>query len=232
MDLWNNICYNQFEAGALSASKGSFMKTIIELIDNTKQNNFLDNVYVEGYSHRSRLLFPNKGQVYSSNTFKTGSIVFFYNFGMQVLDGNRYIVSDDNVFMVDGALVKKGVVASKKTIKQGIMREQEWFVVEKTSCEVPEGAVVICKSGTAYKFNDEGDKRFINVESVLFYVDKEGTKVTDDKILLDRITPGLFQKQKNNCGTIGDKTFYTRRTLARLNNKLIVNKSDIYAEKF
>lgn len=212
------------------------MHTIVKLIDNTKQNEFFDNTYVEGYSHRTRLLFPNCGQVISSDIAKTGDIVFFYNYGMKQLDKERYCVPNANVFIVDNMLIKSGLIASIRHFNQGInfkIREQDFFYVEQTNCEIPDRAIVVCKSGTAYRYNDNSEKKyFIYPDNVLFYL-KDEIKTTDDKMFLDKIEPKPFHKDKKLSGKSNNTTMYATNSCGEIiisgQKKIIVNKKDIYA---
>lgn len=205
------------------------MLTAIKLIDNTKTGSLLDDVYVEGYSHISKQLFPNKGIVKYSKDIKSGSEVYFYNYGMHKYK-DMHLINSKNVFMVNNKLVKEGVVVVRQRHKQGMIRTQEWFVVEQANCEVPVGSIVVSVAGTAYKFNqDKKQKSFISRDNILFYLANKGINVTSDKIILDKIPPKPFQKQKALCGTLEGKTHYFYRAEAFLNKQIIVKKEYIYA---
>jgi hypothetical protein len=206
------------------------VKSIITLLDNTKNNNFLDNVYIQGYSESTRLMFPNNGLIKHSNSLKSNDVVFFYNYGMIPLNNNEYSIDDDNIFMVNGELTKNGVICIKKRLQQGVMRVQEWFVVEKSNCEVPVGSIVVCRPGTSYKFNEDSVRKcFLTNTNILFYIDESGIKVTNEKVLLDPVEPKPFEKQLKNCGHINNTIYYFKKNLGRVNNKYIFNKKDCYA---
>lgn len=167
------------------------MHTLINLIDNTITGGILDGVRQRGYT-TSHLLFPNCGEVIKSDLYAKGSKVYFFNYGMIRLD-NCFAIEDKNIFLCDDQLVKKGVIVERSMQTQGddfIVRDQEFFRVVLSNCDVPEGSFIVVKERTACLFN-YGDKKlyYCGEDTVLLNITLSGVVAGPHKALIKKIIP-------------------------------------------
>jgi len=209
------------------------MRTVVKIIDNTTLQDITDYVNQDGYSHLSRQLSPNKGLVISSDVFD--GEVYFNNFGSIRLTEELLLVEDDKIFWNNG-LVIPGVIVKRSKFDQGkdfVYRTQEWFQVIETTCEIPKDAIVIAKPNNAYRFNFNNEQHYVlSPEQILFYV-FNGFNVTSDKIMLDAVQTGHFDKKTSLVGTDNDYKYFAKQCLAKVkiagSEKVIFNKEDVYA---
>lgn len=215
--------------------------TIIRLIDNTKTGDISDNVYVAGYSHLTRQLWPNYGEVIFSTRYKKQDIVYFFNYGMVEVcrDNNLFVIPDQNIFLCNDEIIGNGLVVRKESLTQGQffkLREQEWFYVVKSTCEIPRQTIIICKPRSAYRFNyGNVQSYYLTADQVMFYLDGE-VLPGPANIFLDEIPAQPFEKQHRLRGKIGQETVFFRKRLSSIKingkNKIIVKKDDVYATQF
>lgn len=209
------------------------MRTVVKIIDNTTLNDITDYVNLDGYSNNSRQLAPNKGMVISSEVFE--GEVYFNSYGSIRLTAELLLIDDDKVFY-NYRLIVPGVIVKRSTFDQGsdfVYRTQEWFQVVETTCEVPKDAIVIAKPKTAYRFNFNGEQFYVlTPEQILMYV-FNGFNVTKDKIMLDSIETGPFDRKNKLVGVDDTTKYYAKTCLAKFRiagvDKVIFNREDIYA---
>jgi hypothetical protein len=208
------------------------MRTLVKIIDNTTLQDITDYVNQDGYSHLSRQLSPNKGLVISSQVFD--GEVYFNNLGSIRLTDELLLIDNDKIFWNNGLFIP-GVIVKRSKINQGkdfIFRTQEWFQVVETTCEVPKDAIVISKPNNAYRFNFNGEQLcFLSPEQILFYV-FNGFNVTLDKIMLNAIENGPFERKTKLVGSDNKYKYYAKQCLAKIRiagiDKVIFSKEDIY----
>jgi len=212
-------------------------KSLIKLINNCTRNDITDFVNIDGYSHLSRQLVPNKGTIISSDEYD--GEVYFHNFGMVHISDDLYLIDNANIFMCNNKLTKEGIIVERRKLEQGkafVVRTQDWFSVLDTTCEIPKGSIVIAKKQTAYKFNDNNkQKYFISIDQVMFYISNE-IKVAGDKILVDKYIPdSAFKKESCLIGRDDKYKYYAEHCVTEITiknvKKLIFNISDIYSKE-
>ena len=209
------------------------MRTVVKVIDNTTLGDITDYVNLDGYSNNSRQLSPNKGLVVSSEVFE--GEVYFNSFGAFRIAGDLLLIDDSKIFYNNGLIIP-GVIVKRSSFSQGsdfVFRTQEWFQVVETTCEVPKDAIVIAKPKTAYRFNFNGEQFYVlTPEQILMYV-FNGFNVTKDKIILDSIETGHFERKKKLVGMDSTTKYYARTCLAKFRiagvDKVIFSREDIYA---
>lgn len=211
------------------------MRTVVKVIDNTTLGDITDYVNMDGYSNLSRQLSPNKGLVISSEVFD--GEVYFNNYGAVRLTADLLLIDNDRIFYNNG-LVIPGVIVKRSSINQGsefVFRTQDWFQVVETTCEVPKDAIVIAKPKTAYRFNFNNEQFYVlTPEQILMYV-SDGFNVTLDKVMLDYVQVGPFEKQSKLVGKDSEYKYYSKKCLAKFTiagvEKVIFDKEDIYAKE-
>jgi hypothetical protein len=210
------------------------MRTVVRVIDNTTLGDITDYVDMVGYSNVSRQLSPNKGLVVSSEVFE--GEVYFYNYGAIRLTAELLLVDNEKIFYNNGLIIP-GVIVKRSVYTQGktfAIRTQDWFQVVETTCEVPKSAIVIAKPKTAYRFNFNGEQFYVlTPEQILMYA-LDGFNVTLDKIMLNAIETGPFEKKTKLVGTDNEYKYYSKQCLAKIRlagvDKVIFAKQDIYAK--
>lgn len=214
--------------------------TTISLIDNTIRNSILDNITTKGYSHISRLLFPNKGKIIASSnkSYKKGAICYFKNYSMLDLQDGRYAIPTSNIFLLDGSMVKEGVIVSRYLSEQKsgdfVIRTAEWFRTLMSTCSVPEKAIVVVREKTAYRFyHNKQEYYFADNHSIYFY----GTDKFypgPGKSLLAKPEVHPFEKPRENEGMkAGVRNYFKEHeceVLIENTSHFIVDDSQIYAE--
>lgn len=172
---------------------------LVKTIDNTKTGNITDNVFVKGYSHLTKVISPNCGEIINSTLFNPGDIVYFYDYG--AIDfGDKLAIKENDVFLCNGKLVKEGIIVKRINLDQNsdgfVFRNQDWFIATRTSCNVPEGCIIVSKANAAFKFNyNVKQYYFITPNNILMVFNNE--LLPGDSIVLDKsLNPGIFEEKK------------------------------------
>jgi hypothetical protein len=213
-------------------------KTIIKLIDNTKNNDLLDGVYRKGYSHFNRVTYPNTGIVETSNIAQKDDIVMFNPIGMLPVTNGLHCIKNESVILINWKLYRKGIIVQRQTIPQISnnfhIRDQEWFYVVSSNIDIPKKSIVVAKPSTSILFNYKNKKfNFLELRNIIFYIDTD-IKCPSDKMFLEKIVPdNPFEKPKELMGIKEGITYYSKSKVADITVKsqslLVVYKDDVYA---
>ena len=197
---------------------------LIKPIDNTKTGSITDSVFVKGYSHLTNLINPNCGEL-------NGKTIYFINYGA-IKSKDKLIIKESDIFLEDNELTKPGIIVTRVNIDQSdngfVYRNQDWFMVVKSNCDIPERCLVVAKASTAYKFNHNKKKYyFISPNNVLLIFNNK--LLPGENIVLDVVdTDIVFNKKPNRS-----KKYYFSKHYGSIifDNKTyaIIDRTSIYA---
>jgi len=208
-------------------------KCLINIIDNTKTGSILDCAKVIGYSHVTSVAHPNCGKIINSSIFHTGDIVYFFDYSSIETD-TGVIISESNVFLCNNELVKSGVIVKRLKLSQNsngfVFREQEWFYVTKSSCDIPEGSLIVARSNSAYQFNHDNEQYYFVPDNNVLFNFYDNALHAGPGIVLDKVLDtGIFDNKKSFCG----EKYYFSKSFGKIIFKgieyHIADKSSIYA---
>jgi len=201
--------------------------------------------YKEGFSEKSRQVLPNQGIIQKSNRYGSGISVFFDQLALNHLTEDIYTLDEGSIFAMQDYLVKPGVMVRKKFIEQRsgdfCFRQQEFFEVFQSSCQIQKGSAVICMPNTAIKFcMDDNELFYIAKDHIYVEINKEkGLLPGYGKILVrpSFTKPGDYSSApgySQNKGTYQGKAILFKNHLSRINwagqDYYVVDSEDVYGE--